>query len=112
MTEFNKGDIVYGTEEYRENVRQEFEENPREPWESDLAVLNNDPLRVIGKTEPLVLGGLTLSPGFVVAVPVTSTRESFAVEDFFEDPEGTEHRDVILVLEDEIEHDGGVLAGV
>lgn len=112
MSEFNKGDIVYPTAEYRENVREENEIRGGELWEGDTAVLNNEPLRVIGETEVLVIGGLQFAPAFIVTVPASSTRESFSTDEFLDDPSGAGHRDVILVLEHEIEHDGGVLAGV
>lgn len=112
MTDFNKGDIIYPTAEYQEQVRVAVEEEGAQDYR-DEQIMSGAPLRVVGKTTPIPspLPFLPDFPLFLAAVPVDSERTDFSEEDFLAgDP--ADFTDVYLLMVEEVEHDGGVLAGV
>lgn len=106
MTEFNKGDIVYPTAETIEKITEQVNDPLIPTFPVDEYVAEGGPLRVVGFAPPLL--GLE----FIATVPVDSPNTDFDPETFAQEPGHPRYDDLALLFAEEIEHDGGVLAGV
>lgn len=107
MTEFNKGDIVEPTQEYRERLREQIEAVPALAGEGDRRVAAGETLQVVGIAQ-------TPFPGlsFVLAAPMDTDISDLSAEEFAADAHNTKYDDLVLLLEEEVQGSNGVLAGV
>lgn len=118
MTEFNKGDIVYPTAEFQENRAALLADaaayslglDPEEAEKSrvsDTYLADGKPLRIVAT-------GTEVLPGFqtLYAVRTDDDRTDLDLQEFKENWDSPEYDDLFFVFSSEVQHEGGVLAGV
>lgn len=107
MTDYNKGDIVEPTLEFRTQVQEALDRDDTLAGDGDRRIAAGETLRVIGLAD-------TPYPGlyFVLAAPMDRDITDLEADEFAVDSNNPKYDDLVLLLEDEIQHVNGVLAGV